>query len=463
MIIHRDRCDPLSVIRSRLSVNRSTQHLDRRTSHLQPRTSNTCTGLLVALTGILVLGLPCISWGQSAGPSFLEQSPLMLSEVLQYARSQNPGLQAAEHARRAAEERIPQAQALDDPEVKIQLWNTPESFNVTRTDTTIYGLAQSFPFPGTLSLREQVARHEADQAASRRAAQESQLIADVKVAYYELFWARKAIDIHHEQIDLLKQFFKVANAKFRVGEGAQVDVLKAQVELSTVVQRLPIFVQRRQTATARLNTLLHRNPQAPLGSPSEPKPQPIVLSPDYLERLALARRPELHEAQDTIRRHQSAIDLAHLRYYPGIRIEGQRWQNFAADNGFGANFTLNIPFAFWTKSKYDAGVREAEAQLRKAKAAKRALEDRTAYQVEDLYTQIEATQRVVELYRTTVLPQAEQTLEAAQAGYRTDRADFLDLIDAERALLKYRLEYFRALVGLEQQRAALEQVVGQSL
>ncbi len=69
----------------------------------------------------------------------------------------------------------------------------------------------------------------------------------------------------------------------------------------------------------------------------------------------------------------------------------------------------------------------------------------------------------MELYRTTVLPQAEQTLEAAQAGYRTDRADFLDLIDAERTLLDYQLEYIRALVRLEQQRAALEHVIGQSL
>lgn len=448
---------------SPLNLKRRTPHFEPVPSNVKPRTSHTYVRLLATMSGILGLVLPILSQGHAAEPSPLEQSPLLLRDVLQYARAHNPELQATQFEHDAAKERISQARALEDPEIKIQLWNTPESFNLTRTQRTIYGFAQSFPFPGTLALRETVARHQADRAASRRTAQERRLIADVKIAYYDLFWSHKALQIHHEQIDLLRQFFDIANAKFRVGEGSQVDVLKAQVELSTLMQRLPVLDQRRKTAGARLNTLLHRDPTSPLGSPSEPQPEPLFLSREYLGRLALALRPELHESRDTIRHHQSAVRLAELRFYPGIRIEGQRWQNYQTNDGYGANFTLNIPFAFWTKSKYDAGVREAEARLRQAKARHRALEDQTTYRVEDLYTQIQATHQVVELYRTTVLPQAEQALEATQAGYRTDRADFLDLIDAERALLEYRLEYAHSLVTLEQQRAALEQVIGQSL
>ena len=48
-------------------------------------------------------------------------------------------------------------------------------------------------------------------------------------AYFDLFLDHKAIQIHHEQIDLLKQFVEIATAKFRAGTGSQVDVLKAQV------------------------------------------------------------------------------------------------------------------------------------------------------------------------------------------------------------------------------------------
>ncbi|MEC4669139.1 MAG: TolC family protein, partial [Nitrospirota bacterium] len=160
---------------------------------------------------------------------------------------------------------------------------------------------------------------------------------------------------------------------------------------------------------------------------------------------------------------ESAIKLAKLRYYPNLRVELQRWQNFNTDDGFGGNFTLNLPFAFWTKPKYDAGVREAVAQVEAARSRKQTLENLTRFQVKDLVAQVQATERIVDLYSTTVLPQAQQTRNAALAGYRTGRADFLDLIDADRAVITYQLEYFRALVDLEQQLATLERVVGAEL
>jgi len=285
----------------------------------------------------------------------------------------------------------------------------------------------------------------------------------VKLAYYELFYAHKAIEIHHERATLLQQFFGIANAKFRVGKGTQVDVLKAQVELSKLLQHFAILEQREQTAQAHLNTLLNRNPLAPLGVPREPTPRPLGHSLEYLQHEALRLRPELRGADSAIAQGESAIKLAKLRYYPNLRVELQRWQNFNTDDGFGGNFTLNLPFAFWTKPKYDAGVREAVAQVEAARSRKQTLENLTRFQVKDLVAQVQATERIVDLYSTTVLPQAQQTRDAAMAGYRTGRADFLDLIDADRAVITYQLEYFRALVDLEQQLATLERVVGVEL
>ncbi len=391
-------------------------------------------------------------------PGVLELAPL-----LREALDRNPEVSAAREQVRAMKERIPQARALEDPEVKIQLWNTPESLDLTKTQRTIYGLAQRFPFPGTLSRQEEIAASAAEQARQRLAAKERELTAAVKVTYYQLFYAHKAIEVHREQITLLKDLFQVANAKFRVGKGTQVDVLQAQVELSKLFQRLPLLEQREQTARAHLNMLLDRDPQAALGVPRKPATRLMTLSLKQLQDQALRLRPELREADLAVARYQSATKLAKLQYYPHLRVELQRWQNYSTDDGFGGNFTLNIPFAFWTKSKYDAGVREAVAHVEAARFRKQALENLTRFQVKDLVAQVAATERVVELYTTTVLPQARQTLKAANAGYRTDRTDFLDLIDAERALIAYLLEYFRARVDLEQQLAALERVVGVEL
>ncbi|GJL63797.1 MAG: cytochrome c [Nitrospirales bacterium] len=390
--------------------------------------------------------------------TFLELQPL-----IQEALQRNPEVAAAREQVTVMQERILQAGTLEDPEVKIQLWNTPETLDVTRTQRTIYGLAQRFPVPGLLSQKELIAAREASQIEQRLAAKILDITASLKAAYYELFYAEKAMDVHHAQIMLLKQFFKIANAKFKVGKGTQVDVLRAQVELSKLFQHLPVLDQRKETAQAQLNILLDRDPQSSLGVPRQPPLQSLGYSLEHMQEHALRSRPELQEAEFAIAQYQAATKLARLRYYPQLRVELQRWQNINADNGFGGNVTLNIPFSFWTKSKYDAGVREASAQVATAKARKRTLENFTKFQIKDLVAQIQAIDQIVTLFHSTVLPQAKQTLQAANAGYRTDRTDFLDLIDAERALLNYQLDYFRALADREQQLAHLEQVVGKEL
>jgi len=386
-----------------------------------------------------------------------------LQPLIQEALQNNPEVAAVRQQVLAMKERVPQARVLDDPEVKIQLWNTPESLNITKTDTTIYGLAQRFPVPGLLSQQEDVAIHEAAQSEQRLAAKVLEITSSVTMAYYELFYTHKAVAVHHAQVKLLREFFKIANAKFKVGKGSQVDVLRAQVELSKLFQHLPILEQRRETAQAHVNTLLDRAPLAVLGIPRTPDIQPLTYSLETLMEEALLVRPEIQEADLAVDQFQSATQLAKLRYYPHLRVELQRWQNFQADNGFGGNVMLNIPFSFWTKSKYDAGVREATALVAAARARKKTLENLTQFQIKDLVAQIQATQQVITLFSTTVLPQAKQALQAAYAGYRTDRSDFFDLIDAERALLSYQLEYFRALANREQQMAQLEQVVGKDL
>lgn len=294
-------------------------------------------------------------------------------------------------------------------------------------------------------------------------AKERDLIARVKRAYYDLFFAHKAIQIHHEQIDLLTQFLEAALAKFRTGKGSQVDVLKAQVELSTLHQELPVLEQRRETAQANVNTLLNRDPRAPLGLPQGPRTVRFDKDLDELFQMAADARPELKAAGLAVQRNEHARALADRQYYPDVTVAFQRFQNFQAPDGFGAVMSVNLPFSFWTKPKYDAGVQEATAAVAAARADFHTLENLTRFQIRDLLAKVRASWEVAMLYRTTVLPQAEQSVEAARAGYRTGRTSFLDLIEADRAWRDFQLAYYRSLVDREKRLAELEQVVGREL
>ena len=400
-------------------------------------------------------------WAQD-GDSVL-RNRLVLPELIQEVLARNPELVAARKQWEAATNRIAQARSLDDPILSVQLWNVPQPFKATQADNTIFGLSQNLPFPGKLALKGGVASRSAEMTEQSVRAKERELVARLKQVYYDLFLAQKAVQIHHEQVELLRQFVAIASAKFRGGMGSQADVLKAQVELSLLFQHLPVLEQRRKTAEAMLNTLLDRDPALSLGLAQEPAQLPLEESVDNLHRLALNDRPELKAAELDVQRSEQSRTLAQRQYYPDFNVAFQRFQNYQANDGFGAYVAMSIPFAFWTKPKYDAGVQEAAAAVAVAQAQQHTLENMTRFQINDLLAKLKATDQVATLYRTTILPQAEQSLESARVGYRAGKGGFLDLIDTQRAWRGFQLEYFKALVDRQHRLAELERVVGITL
>ena len=82
------------------------------------------------------------------------------------------------------------------------------------------------------------------------------------------------------------------------------------------------------------------------------------------------------------------------------------------------------------------------------------------FEVKDLLVRVQSSESTINLYKTGVIPQAEQSLKAARIGYEADKVDFLTLIDSQRILLNSRLLYYRALTDFEQNLANLEKAVG---
>ena len=164
-----------------------------------------------------------------------------------------------------------------------------------------------------------------------------------------------------------------------------------------------------------------------------------------MHRLALNARPELKAAELAVQQSEQSRALAQRQYYPDFNVTFQRFQNVQAHDGFGAYVAMTVPFAFWTKPKYDAGVQEAAASVAAARAQQHTVENLTRFQINDLLAKVRASEQVAQLYRTTILPQALQNLEAARAGYRAGKGGFLDLIDTQRPC-EISHEYYRMLV-----------------
>jgi len=383
---------------------------------------------------------------------------LTLQAVIEEALEKNPEIQGLQRRFEAAQARVPQARALPDPHIEIE----PETAIGGRLGKIEYTLAQKLPFPGKLRLQGEVAQAEANGAYAQYQARRLEVTTRVKSAYYQLFLAHKALEIKLQEADLLKQFTTITQSKYSVGTAAQQDALKAQVVLATTLNQLITLAQEQEIAAAALNTLLSRPPQSPLGPPEpiELAPFPYTLEP--LQELALANRADLQAARFGVERSEAAHTLARRQYYPDFSLALQYIQVRRGLDEWSPTVQINIPWLF-TKKKYDAQVREAEAQIGASQAVLQTLRNRSLFEVSDLLVKIQAAERQAVLYQTSVLPLAEQTLQAATIGYQTGKVDFLTLLESQRTLRDVELGLYQALVAMQQRRAELELALGMEL
>ena len=402
--------------------------------------------------------------GDVSSPAEPSVPPVVLDQLISEALMNNPGVQSALRMVEARRRRVPQARALPDPVVSVGWMGDIKPFGVQRQDPSSYrslSAMQEIPYPGKLKLRGDIADREAealwwDYEAARR-----EVVAEVEAAYYDYFAAFKAIEITRKNQDLLEKLVKIAETRYQVGKGIQQDVLKAQVELSRLRQRLTVFEQQQRTAQVRLNTLLFRAAEAPLGPPAPVERAELTYALETLYQLARENDTGLQREQRLIERNQLAVNLARKEYYPDLGV-GYMYQNrplMPEMHGF--TFSINIPIFY--KSKQREGVNEATEELVSAERSRENRETTLAFEVKQEYLAAKASEELARLYSQAIVPQSSLALESALAAYEVGSVDFLTLLDSFITVLDYEISYYRELANYQIALARLEPLVGVEL
>jgi len=373
-----------------------------------------------------------------------EESVLKLSVLVEEAIENNPRIAVAKAAWEAKKARIAQVNVLDDPELGFDTWNIPSDFELGQTRNWIFFARQKFPALGTVPLRETAARTEALRAEAAIGATVREIIAAVKIAYDELYLAHKTIEVTEEHVEILRRFEQIAQVKVSTGTVSQQDLLKVQVALARLENDLVAQAQQLNTVRARLNTLLKRPPRSPLAPPQDLTLIPLPDGAGALESAAFRKRPELKMAQAGILRSQQEVELAKLKFSPDFQVAVKRFQNrgIPQPNGWGISASINLPWFF--HQKHDARIKETAHRVRHEKAFYENLKDQTRFAIEDLRVKMQTAELLATLLLKNVIPQGEQSVQLAEIAYQTDRGDFLDLLESQRQLVAFRLEYKRA-------------------
>jgi outer membrane protein TolC len=391
----------------------------------------------------------------------ISSGSLSLAQALDAARRGNPDIRVALKRWDAARKSIASEATPDKPRLDIERMYAPSGktpFN--GADEKALSITQEFPFPTTLYLRGSRASKAAEVSEQAYRAKIREVLAKTRTSYAMLYLSFKSRRLLDENIELMRRFAKVAESKFSAGSVSGSDALKAQVELTKMLNMGLVVEQERELASAMLNALMGRSAGEPLGMPRDLELGRLEKAHEELEAMAFAHRPELRQAVLAAELSHTSLSLAKSEFLPDIMLSYRSRKDPMRGRTSDAVLGLSLPLWFW---KPTAMVAEASAEKEMAEAELESARLMTAADLRTAFVRVMAAQRLAESYKTSLLPQAQSALTVAESGYQAGRSSFLDLLDAQRSLLNFKLEYYQYLADYEQRVAELERVIGEEL
>jgi cobalt-zinc-cadmium efflux system outer membrane protein len=378
----------------------------------------------------------------------------------------NPEIKAAKFKTDAAAASVGYRKSLDPPQVNVEFYKAPVSAFPNPFNKQMeydYSIQQMFPFPGKLAAAAGIEKNRAEMFGSDKAALELDLVRDLKTYYFELYFIYRALQVNAETRDVVKGFVAIAQKQYEVGTGKQADILRAQTELSTLVNDEIVLRQEIKSMEAMINALRNRPVDTPLDPVAEIEPPPVHLTLVQVSPLAESSRPELSSAAYGMAMQKNEQKASSREFFPDFMVRGTYKQMTDLPDDWSLMLGLTVPIAPWSYGRYASASRQAEAGEGEAREQYNAKKNMVFAQVQDALAKVNSGQERVALYKTTIIPQAGQTLQSSVAAYQTGRQDFISLIDAERTLLAAKQDYHRAVYDLLEGIARLERAVGMSL
>ena len=421
---------------------------------------------------IVKVGAWLLLWVQAdaAALDYSTNGDPTLAALVSEALERSPQVREAQWDHRAALERVRQVSALPDPMVSLtRHLRNPE----TRVGPQTGGVSvsQRIPWFGKRSDQDRVAGSEAAALEEVVRARQAEVVRQVKLAYYDLSYLDRAIEITAEEEELLRHYESLAQARYSQGVGLQQAVVKLQAEITRVRFRRQELLRKRTDAEAALNAL--RDQPVHVSIPAiGPADRPVVeLNGEELQRIARADRPEVKAAVHRMESEDGSVRLARRQYWPDI-VVGAAWGSVGdrrdaqgrmhppPANGkdvYSVSLGINIPLY---RSRYDSGVQAASARHSAATEAYRNVVNEVAVNVRSAAFGLTMIEEQLALFKKALLPQAEQALRSTEEAYSTGTVGVLELLDSEEVLLNVRLGLARLESDYMKTLAEMERAIG---
>ena len=415
--------------------------------------------------------LICFTTFALAGINSIYAQTTQLDSLVNKAILVSPKLKMLRAKRKVAENKIPQVSNLPNPMLMLGLMNMPtNSFAFDQEPMTqkVIGLQQSFPFPGKLSAMEDAAAVDTLIIDKEIQDAENEIRKNVRQKYYSLSFFRKSIAYAKESKNLLEKIAEVVSTKYSVSTASQQNLVKVQLEITNVSDKIEDLKSKEGSVLSGLNALLLQDASAPVYTETFDSIKTIDITVKQLDSLARTNRPFLQGIQLAQEKGKLKQRVAEKDYLPNFTLGvqyGQRGtlQKTGMDQADFLSFSVGISLPINYGGKISSKVQEATS-LQELYSE----QYYTAFQnLNGIFgtavTDLNSIKDRINLFETGLLPQAHQNLSSALSSYQVNKVDFINVIDAQNQLFRIETNLYKLKTDYLKKIAELEFLTGTSL
>ena len=398
------------------------------------------------------------------------RAAMTLAEAIATAQRNDPWLQGSEFRQQAVAAQAVAAGTLPDPMVDLGFANLPtDTFDFDQEAMTQFkvGVVQIFPRGDSRALSQRRLNLLGEQFPYQRDERRARLAVAVTQVWLEAWRARESIRLIEEDRELFEHLVDVAESSYAtaVGHTRQQDLVRAQLELTRLEDRLSVLYERLDTARSRLGEWLRSN------APASATGQGVwdaYSAPDLTQQLPDIRlqHPELHRdgslaspaeiaallsqhpallgIESRIDASQVDVELARQKYRPewkvnasyGYREDGPMGQ--ARPDFFSVGLAFDLPF--FTSRRQDQQLQAAIADGEAIRTEKMLALRKMVASYETQYGRLLRLEQRQKLYRSRLLLEMAEQAEASLTAYTRDDGDFAEVVRARIAELNARIE-----------------------
>jgi outer membrane protein TolC len=392
---------------------------------------------------------------------------LLVEEVIRVS----PQIKMLEAKRNASYFRIDQNSNLPDPVLTLGLMNMPtNSFSFTQEPMTqkVIGLRQTIPFPGRLSAIEDAAAIDTLIIDQEIKDAENEIRKIVRQKYFELSYLRRSLLLAEESKRLLETISEVVNTNYIVSAASQQNVIKVQLEITNLLEKINKLKSMELSVLSELNSLLLRGTFLNIETEDFDNVRFVDVNVRELDSLAKQHRPFLKRIHFAEKKAELKQFAAEKEFHPNFTLGVQYAfrDNIAATGAvlndlFSVVLGVSLPFNYGGKysSKVEESISLQQLYSEQYSLALQNLQGNFG----SILSQVTSLEERITLFEEGLLPQAHQNFESALASYQVNEIDFINVIDAQDQLFKIEMNLYQLKIDYLKQIAELEFLIGTSL